>query len=281
MTATPGDARREPQLRLVGVRGHPAVQLGPGGARRDPAGARVPPRERRLLGDRRLRRPRPRAASLYGRYLYGDFCGRAAQLHRRRRAAGARRPGPRARGRDAELVRRGPAGHLYVVSLGAVYGGAVSRDRGRRLAGARWRAALAGAGSPPRSPPRRRRRANAAGRAAIARGTALELRRARQLRRARLRRRRAGAAGLLFVVEQPGTISVVRKGGSSGAPFLDIRDRVSSAASRGSCRSPSPRTTRRTGASTSTTRPRRQHRGRRVPAQGATRPWPTPTRARR
>ena len=32
------------------------------------------PRRRALLGHRRLRRPRPGAESLYGRYLYGDFC---------------------------------------------------------------------------------------------------------------------------------------------------------------------------------------------------------------
>ena len=35
-----------------------------------------------------------------------------------------------------------------------------------------------------------------------------------------------GARGLLFVVEQPGSVRVIRKGRTLGQPFLDIRDRV-------------------------------------------------------
>src|SRR5688572_8868332 len=37
-----------------------------------------------------------------------------------------------------------------------------------------------------------------------------------------------GAKGLLFVVEQPGTVSVVRKGRTLPRPFLDIQDLVAS-----------------------------------------------------
>ena len=76
------------QLRLVGVRGRPALQRRPGGART---------RSRRCSTTAATRAARSPAAtssatrelaSLYGRYLYGDFCARrAAQLHRRARRA--------------------------------------------------------------------------------------------------------------------------------------------------------------------------------------------------
>ena len=81
------------ELRLVGVRGHPALQRRPARARTRFPRARVSARRRRLRGHRRLCRPRRGLRSLYGRYLYADFCRRrAAQLPGRARAAGARRP---------------------------------------------------------------------------------------------------------------------------------------------------------------------------------------------
>ena len=69
-------ARRRPWARTSAgrrTRGT-ALQHRPERAGRDPARARLPARRRRLLGHRRLRRPRPALPGLYGRYLYGDFC---------------------------------------------------------------------------------------------------------------------------------------------------------------------------------------------------------------
>ena len=88
------------------------------------AGAHLRPR-RGLLGHRRLRRPRPaRCESLYGRYLYGDFCD--GQL---RSFTAARRAEPA--DDDRELGVEVPAlssfgedvdGHVYATSLeGPVY----------------------------------------------------------------------------------------------------------------------------------------------------------------
>ena len=112
------------QLRLVRVRGRPALQRRPAGARtRSPPVLDVQPR-RRLLGDRRLRRPRPRLPTLYGRYLYGDYC--AGEL--RSFTADPARPATddraaRARG-VAQLSSFGEDadGHVYAASLeGPVY----------------------------------------------------------------------------------------------------------------------------------------------------------------
>lgn len=58
-SAFEGDERFQP--RSVGTRPGPAV-------------ADLSHRRWELLGHRRLRGPRPQPASLYGRYLYGDFC---------------------------------------------------------------------------------------------------------------------------------------------------------------------------------------------------------------
>ena len=50
--------------------------------------------------------------TLYGRYLYGDFCARrAAELHRRAGRGGRRRPPARPRGRRASQLRRGQRRH--------------------------------------------------------------------------------------------------------------------------------------------------------------------------
>ena len=48
----------------------------------------------------------------------------------------------------------------------------------------------------------------------------------RQLRPSRLHRRRARRPKLLFVVEQPGRVSVLRNGHVQPRPFLDISDQV-------------------------------------------------------
>ena len=65
---------RGAELRVVGVRGQSAVQRRPGGTGRDPAGAHLPATTSAcavtggyVVRDRSL-------SSLYGRYLYGDFC---------------------------------------------------------------------------------------------------------------------------------------------------------------------------------------------------------------
>ena len=95
-----GDRRRVarrprpgPQLRLVGVRGHRALQRRPGGAGRDAAGARVRPRPR-LLGDRRLRRPRPepRARSTAATSTATSARASCAASPPTRTSDGARRP---------------------------------------------------------------------------------------------------------------------------------------------------------------------------------------------
>ena len=68
------------------------LQLRPEAPGRDPARVRVPARRRRLLGHRRLRRPRSRAhLALRPLPLRRLLPRRAAQLHRRPRAPGARR----------------------------------------------------------------------------------------------------------------------------------------------------------------------------------------------
>ena len=64
-----------------------------------------------------------------------------------------------------------------------------------------------------------------------------------------------GFPRLLFVVEKPGRIAVLRDGKKLSRPFLDIRERVERrSGSAACCRWPSPRTTGSPGASTSTTR---------------------------
>ncbi len=64
-----------------------------------------------------------------------------------------------------------------------------------------------------------------------------------------------GAPGfphLLFVVEQGGTVQVLRNGHKQAQPFLDIHGLISSGGERGLLSIASPPTTRAAGASTST-----------------------------
>ena len=109
------------QLRLEHLGGRPPQQAGDGPARGLPGARRQP--QRRLLRDhRRLRGPRPIAARLYGRYLFGDYCraqiesvnldgGHASGL----RATGLSVTATSSFGEDAD-------GHIYIASLdGPVY----------------------------------------------------------------------------------------------------------------------------------------------------------------
>ena len=63
----------------------------------------------------------------------------------------------------------------------------------------------------------------------------------------------ANKPGWLYVVEQAGRIRIAVNGRYRSAPFLDIRRLVRSGGSRASCPSRSTRSSRRTGASSSTT----------------------------
>ena len=113
-----GDRPRRPrgglgrQLRLVRLRGRPALQRRPGVARRDPAGARRRARRRQLLDHRRPRRPRPGpAVALRPLPLGRPLRRRAAQLHARPGRAGRRRHRARPRRRAHRQLRRGRRRH--------------------------------------------------------------------------------------------------------------------------------------------------------------------------
>ena len=112
--------RRAAQLRLVRVRGHRALQRRPGGARRDPARARV--------------RPRRGACSVTGGYVVRDpelqLALRPLPLRRLLRSASCAASPPTRRGRRATTTALGlgveqlssfgedAEGHVYAVSLG-------------------------------------------------------------------------------------------------------------------------------------------------------------------
>ena len=200
-------ARPGAQLRLVGVRGHRAASTT---TRRRPA--RVPPvlaygHDERLLGHRRLRRPRPRpadrstAATSTATSAQGELRSFTADPARR----GDRRPRARPRGAVAELVRRGRATatstrpRSRARSTGwwptsgrerRMFAGGPRSLRGARPRGDR--SALA-AGAVPR------RRARS-GRRALGLGAAPD----RALRAADLRHPGAGRAATVYVVEQAG-----------------------------------------------------------------------------
>ena len=191
-------------------------------------------RDARLLGDRRLRGPRPELAARSTAATSTATSARASC------AASPAEPGRPARddrelgldGVGAELVRRGRRRrHVYAVSLdgpGLPAGRRRARPAPRMTMASSGRALIAAVGS--RAP-----RARARGRSRAARTTAPlapaaagcgSTASATSTRRCTSTTPRAPTSSL-FVVEQPGTISVLRDGKTLDRPFLDIRDRVS------------------------------------------------------
>ena len=288
----PADRRcRGSQFRLARVRGLPLNDPArPGPGPRVP-GLRLQAQPRALRDHRRLRGPRPAICRSSTAATSGPTtaAGASAQLYAPGRSSTAcRRPNARAAGRPrrgALRARRRPASaralggpDLRRRRRPARYFRPGARQRRDDLASSLMRrrfgraalvalaafALLAGARRPN---PRRRGRT---GRAAAAGD--------RQLRQPRLRRRRARrAASSLFVVEQPGTVAVMRERQDARAPFLDIsrhrqvRRRAGPAVDR-----LRPRLRAQPALLRLLHQQRRQHRGRR-----ASRAKRTPTRAER
>ena len=250
------------------------LQRRPAGAGRDRAGARL----RRataacsVTGGYVVRDPELR--SLYGRYLYGDFCdGRAAQLHRRA-GGGAPTTTARSGSRSPQLSSFGEdaRGHIYAVSLdGPVYRLVAGRLTDARRALGR-RIALAALAVAVRS---RARAAARAGGAADRRGGGARAAADRRLRPAGLRRPGArGAATALRGRAGGHGSSVLRRGGKLGAAVPRHPNRVrfgptSASEEAGLLSVAFDPGTRTTAASTSSTPAQGRQLRRRVPARGA------------
>ena len=107
--------RRE--LRLVGLRGIRALQRGPAGTERGASGARLQPRQRLLVTGGYVVRD-PSLESLYGRYLYGDYC--AGQLRSFPAVPGKRATDDRPLGLEIPSLSsfgEDDAGRIYATSL--------------------------------------------------------------------------------------------------------------------------------------------------------------------